>query len=59
MICVWNEQDFENIHGAYGYVVSNVVTKWAVRTVCSAEGVVSFGCAGKRREVATQECELV
>ena len=54
VICVWNVQGFEKIHDANGCVFSNVVTKLAVRSVCSAEVVISYGCAGKWREVATQ-----
>ena len=54
VICVLNGQGFENIHGACDYVFSNVVTRLAVRSVCSAEVMISYGCAGKWREVATQ-----
>ena len=59
VICVWNGQGFEKIHDAYDYVFPNVVTKLAVRSGCSAEVMISYGCAGKWREGATQSFEVV
>jgi hypothetical protein len=47
VICVWKGQGCENVHGAYGYVVSNAVTKLAVRSEYNAGVRISFDFAEK------------